>query len=101
MAGAILVLDFVIILAALVLVAEEDADGRAVGLALEHARPDFGLILFLALRDDLRLPRPAAAQVGQQVIDAQRQAGRAAVDDDDVTRTVADPSRGDAKQLAE
>ena len=49
---------------------------RAVGLALEDAGPDLGHVLFLALRDDLRLARPAAAQVGQQVVDA-RAAGRA------------------------
>ena len=81
MAGAVLVLDVAVIAAALVAVAEEDADGRAVGLALEDAGPDFRHVFFLALRDDLRLARPAAAQVGQQVLHAQRQARRAAVDD--------------------
>ena len=82
MAGTILVLDVAVILAALVGVAKQNADRGAVGLALEDAGPDFGHVFFLALRDDLRLPRPAAAQVGQQIVHAQRQAGRAAVDDD-------------------
>ena len=30
-----------------------------------------GRVLFLALRDDLRLSRPAAPQVGKQIVDAQ------------------------------
>ena len=69
-AGAILVLDVAVIAAALIGVAKEDADRGAVGLALEDAGPDFRQVLFLPLRDDLRLPRPAAAQVGQQIVDA-------------------------------
>ena len=100
-AGPILVLDVAVIAAALVAVAEEDADRGAVGHALEDAGPDFRQVLFLALRDDLRLPRPAAAQVGQQVLDAERQTGRAAVDDDEVARAVADAGGGDAEQFAE
>ena len=69
--------------------------------AVEDAGEDLRLVLLLALGDDLRLARPAAAQVGQQVLGAQRQAGRAAVDDDDVAGAVADAGGGDAEQLAE
>ena len=54
-----------------------------------------------ALRDDLRLSRPAAAQIGQQIVDAQRQAGRTAVDDGDIAGAMADAGGGDAKQFAE
>ena len=96
----IFVLDLRIILAALVLIVEEDADGGAVSLALEDTGPDFRHILFLALADDLGLARPAAAQVQQQVIYAQRQAGGTTVYDRQIPRPVADPGRGHAKQFA-
>ncbi len=59
-----------------------------------------GHIVLLALGDDFRLARSAAAQVGQQVFDTQRQPRRAAVDDDEVTGAVADAGSGDAKQFA-
>src|SRR5262249_42058501 len=42
----VLVLDLAVIRTALIGVAEEDADGRTVGLALEDAGPDFGNVLF-------------------------------------------------------
>src|SRR5207248_2964423 len=100
-AGAVLVLDVAVVLAALVGVAEQDADRRAVGATLEDARPNLRLVVLAALRDDLRLPRAPPAQVGQQVLDAQRQARRAAVDDDQVAGAVADAGGGDAEQLAE
>src|SRR5262249_40926207 len=53
------------------------------------------------LRHDLRLSRPAAAQIRQQVVDRQRQTGRTAVDDNQVAGTVADAGGRDAEQLAE
>ena len=70
-------------------------------MALEDAGPDFGNVLLLALGDNLRLSRTTAAQVGQQVVHAQRQAGRATVDDEEVAGAVADAGRGDAEQFAE
>ena len=79
----------------------EDADRRAVGLALEDAGPDFRHVVLLALGDELRLPRPAAAQIGQQIVHAQRQTRRAAVDDAQIAGTVADAGGGDAEQFAE
>src|SRR5262249_34860643 len=97
----VLVLDLAVICTALIGVAEENANRRTVGLALEDAGPDFWDVLFLALRDELRLARPAAAQVGQQVCFTKRQAGGAAVDDADVAWTMTDARRGDAEQLAE
>jgi len=67
--GTILVFDIAVIAAALIGVAKENADRRAVGLAVEDAGPDFRLVLLLALSNDLRLPRTAPPQVGQQVLD--------------------------------
>src|SRR5262249_35142714 len=100
-AGAILGLDVGVILAALVGVAEQDADRRAVGAALEDAGPDLRHVLLLALGHDLRLPRPAAAQVRQQVLDRERQSGGAAVDDEQIAGPVADAGGRDTEQLAE
>src|SRR5436190_1639682 len=79
-------------------VAKQDADGCAVGLALKDAGPDFRDIFFLALRDDVRLPRTSAAQVRQQIVHAQFQPRRTAVNDGEVSRPMADARRGDAKQ---
>src|SRR5262249_11321128 len=100
-AGAGLVLDVVVGAAVRVGGAEGDADGGAVGPALEDAGPDLRQVFLLALADDLGLAGAAAAQVGQQVLDRQRQPRRAAVDDGEVAGTVADAGRGDAEQLAE
>src|SRR5262245_8377706 len=101
MTRAILGRDVGVIGAPLVGVTEQDADRRPIGLAVEDARPDFGDVLFLPLRDNARLARPAAAQIGEQVLDAQGHAGRAAVDDAEVARAVADAGRGDAEPFAE
>ena len=86
-AGAVLVLDVAVVVAALV--ARCGTGCRCdVPSVLPSKTPDqiSGVVLLVALGDDLRLPRPAAAQVGQQVVDGQRQPRRAAVDDDDVAR---------------
>src|SRR5207253_2646817 len=96
-AGAVLVLDVAVVAAALIAVAEEDAERGAVGAPLEDAGEDFRGVVLLTLGDELRLAGPAAAQVGQQVVLGQRQAGRAAVDDDDVAGAVADAGGGDAE----
>src|SRR5205085_3987999 len=53
-AGSVLVLQLLVVAAALVGVAEEDADRRAVGGALEDAGPDLRHVLLLALGDELR-----------------------------------------------
>src|SRR5207247_595592 len=98
MSWTVFVLDIRIVLAVLIGVVEKNADGGAVCPPIEHSRPDLRDVFFFALGDDLRLPRPAAAQVGQQILNAQRQAGRTAVNDCKVAGTVADAGRGDAKQ---
>jgi hypothetical protein len=98
-ARPVLVLDLRVILAALVLVAEEDADGRAIGLALKHAGPDLRHIFFLSLRHQLGLAWPASAKVRAKIIHGERQSRRAAIDDAQVTRPMADASRGHAEQF--
>jgi len=55
----------------------------------------------VALGDDLRLPRSATAQVGKEVVRAERETRRTAVNDNDVTGAVTDAGGGDAEQLAE
>ncbi len=70
-----------------------------VVLALEDAGQDLGGVGLVALRGDARLPGPAAVEVGQQVLDREREPGRAAVDDDDVARPVALAGGGDAEGL--
>ncbi len=52
MAGAVFVLDVGVILALLILIAKDDADRGAIGLALEDAGPDFRHVLLVAARDD-------------------------------------------------
>ena len=100
-AGPVLVGNVRVVAAALVGVAEEDADGGAVGLALEDARPDFRGVVFLPLRRQLRLARLAALQVRDQIVNAQFEAGRTAVHDAQVARAVADAGGGDAEEFAE
>jgi hypothetical protein len=101
MAGAVLVLDVAVVAAALVRVAEEQADGGAVGASLEDAAPDFGEVGFLPLGGEFRLPRHAPLQVGEEVVHAEFQPGGAAVDDAEVARPVADARGGDAEEFAE
>src|SRR5439155_19089377 len=55
--GAVLVLDIGVVLAALVLVAKENTDRGAVGLAFEDAGPNLGHVLFFSLANDLGLAR--------------------------------------------
>src|SRR5438105_85109 len=101
MSRAILILDIAIILAALIRVMEQDADRRAVGLAVEHAGPDFRHVFLFPLRHDLGLAGPATAQIGHQIIHRKRQTGRTAVDNQQIARSMTHAGRGDAKQLAE
>ena len=62
MAGAERLDDIAVILAALIGIADQQRDRRAGGLALEHARQDFDLIRFLALRDVARRAGLAAIE---------------------------------------
>lgn len=68
-ARPVLVLDVAVVLAALVLVADEDGDGRAGGLTFEDAGEDLGGIIFLPRADNARLPGLSALQVRNEVID--------------------------------
>ena len=99
--GAVLVLDVAVVAGSLVLISDQHGDGGAGGSALEHAGEDLGVIRLITLRGDLRLPGPAALEIGQQVVLGERQSGRAAVDDDDVGGAVRLAGGGHAKQVAE
>ena len=101
MTRTIFVLDIAVVLAALIGVVEENADGGTVGLSFKDTRPDLRHVLFLPLRDNLGLPRPPAAQIRKKVVHTERQAGRAAVDNAQIARPVADACGGDAEQFAE
>ena len=66
MAGTIFVFDIAVVLAVLIGVAEQDGEGGAVGPALEDAGEDLRQVFFLALGDDARLSRSAAARSGSR-----------------------------------
>ncbi len=71
--------DGAVVLAALVLVADQQRDRRAGGLALEHAGEDLHGIGFAPLRDMARSAGLAPVEVMLQVGGAQFHARRAAV----------------------
>src|SRR4029078_6360955 len=73
------VLDVGVILALGVRVADQDGDAGARGAALEHAGQDLWLIRFLALRDDLALPRSSACQIRREDLGRQLQPRRGGV----------------------
>ncbi len=93
--------DVAVVLAALVGVADQQADGRAGGLALEHAGQDLDKVFFLALRDVARSAGLAAVEIGLDVLGRQRHARRAAVDDGTDGRAVRLAEGGDGKQQAQ
>ncbi len=101
MAGAEGVQDVAVVLAALVGVADEQGDGRAGGLALEHAGEDFHLIGFLPLRHMATGAGAAAVEIGLDVGLAQRHARRTAVDHATDGRAMGFAEGGDCKQQAE
>ncbi len=98
-AGPVLVRDVGVVAALGILVAHQDRDGRAGGLALEHAGQDLRLVALHALGDDAALTRPAPLEVSPQVLHTEGEARRAAVHDHDVAGAVGLPSRRDAKGL--
>ena len=100
-AGAVLVLDVAVVGAALVGVAEEEADRGSVGFSVEDARPDLRRVGLVALRGQFGLTGPAAGEVGQKILDGEFQSGRAAVDNTEIPGAVTDAGRGDPEQLAE
>ena len=76
---------------------------RLVPVVRPSNRPEriSGRVRLVALGDDFALTGPAAVEVDHQIVDGQLDAGRHAVDDDDVRRPVAFPGRRDAKGLSE
>src|SRR5262249_37310768 len=80
MAGAERLRDLRVVLAARVLVADEERDRRAGGPALVHAREDLDLVFFSSLGHVPRSAGLAAVEVGLDVfVRIERHAGRAAV----------------------
>ncbi len=63
MTGAKALRDVAIVLAALILVADQQRDGRAGGLALVHAGEDLHRVRFIALRDMAAGAGAAAIQI--------------------------------------
>ena len=100
MAGAKRRHDVGVVLAALILVADEQRDRRAGGAALEHAGENLHGIRLAPLRDVARGARLAAVEFGLDVGLADLQAGRAAIDHATDGGAMGFAERGDAKQTA-
>src|SRR5690606_29548853 len=100
-AGAEGARDLAVVLAALVGVADQQADRRAGGLALVHAAQDLHRVGLVALGDELAGAGAAAVQVALDVGLTERHAGRAAVDDAADGRAVGFAEVGDPEQGAE
>ena len=101
MAGAEGLRDLTVVLAALVGVADQQADRCSGRVALVHARQDLDLVGFLALGDVAAGAGTAPVQVDLDVRLGQRQAGRAAVDHAADRRSMRFAEVGDGEQGAE
>ena len=99
--GAELLLHLVVGAGAGVGVAHKHRERRAGRAPLEEPGENFDLVLLLARRDEIALPGPAAVELGLDLGDRQRQAGRAAVDHHAHRATVAFAPGGDGKKFAE
>ena len=99
--GAKALRDVAVVLAALVLVADQQADRRAGGVALVDAGQDLHLVGLLPLGDELAAAGAAPVQLGLDVGLRQRQAGRAAVDHAADGRAMGFTEIRDGKQSAE
>ena len=100
-AGAERVGDVRVVLAALVLVADQQRDRRARRAALEHAGQDLDGVGLAPLRHVPRRAGPAAVEFVLDVGLRERQSGRAAVDDAADRGTVRFAERREAEQRAE
>ena len=105
MARPELVLDVGVVLAALIDIVDEQADGGArghllAGLVGKHARHQAHRIGLAALGGETRLPRPALVEEHLNVLGRQRDTGRAAIDNAADRWTVAFTPGGDPKQMA-
>ena len=107
MARPIGVSDLVVILRALILVLDEEADGRArrhlaVGAIIrEHARNDPDAVGLAPLRGEARLARATPIEIALDVGFGKRDAGRAAVDDAADRHAMALAEGGDAEEMTE
>src|SRR5690606_34342627 len=101
MAGAVHVLQVVVVAALLVLVADDEADGRAERGALEHTAQELHRVALRACRAQGRAARAAAVQLVLHGIRVERQTRRAAVDDPADGRAVAFTEGDKAEKLAE
>ena len=100
-AGTERVGDVRVVLAARVLVADQQRDRRAGRAAFEHAGEDLHRVRLAPLRDVPRRAGPAAIELALDVGFGERQSRRTAVDDAADRRPVRFAERGDAEQRAE
>src|SRR6478752_6400902 len=86
--GSVLVLDRGVVLASLILVANQNREARAGGAPFEHAAQNLRGVGFLPLGDQTTLAGLAAVEVDQQILDRKREPCGATIDDDYVARPV-------------
>src|SRR5690606_13631953 len=101
MARTVDVLDLGIVLRALVLVADHEADRRAGRPPLEDAGEDLDAIGLAALGRELRLARPAPVEPDLDLLGRQRQERGHAIHHDADRRAVALAPGGEAEQGSE
>ena len=101
MARAIDVLDRAVVAAARVFVLDHQCDGRAGGLALEHAGEDAHGVGFAPLGHEAGRAGPAAVERGLDIGLGERNTRRHAIDDAADGRPVALAPGGDAQEQAE
>ena len=90
-----------VVLAARVLVADQERDRRAGGAAFENAGQDLDRVGFAALGDVARRAGLAPVEIVLDVGGGERKPGRTAVDHAADRRSVRFAERGDAKKPAE
>ena len=90
-----------VVLAARILVPDQERDRRSRGPSFEHARQYFDRVGFAALRHMPRRARFAPVEVMLDVGDREREPRRAAVDDATDRRSMRFAEGGDAEQGAE
>src|SRR4029079_2264220 len=101
MRGPELLGDAPVVLAALVGVADQQADRRAGRASLVDAGQDLDLVLLLALRGVARRARVAPVEVGLDVVDGEFETRRTTVDDAPDRGTMGLAERGDAEEVAD
>ena len=94
------VLDVAVVLAALVLIANQNGETRPGRAAFKQAGENLGRVGLIALRDDVTLPRPPPIEIDEQVLDAECDPGRNAINNDHIRRPVTFARRRDSKRLS-